>query len=314
MPDNLKQLTDLIAEAYDLADIQPSDLLQDSPLVAALPMTESSNGTVHKWVKEVQAPVVGFRSVNAGRDLDHSVDQEVSASLVALDWSSQLDVAYANASRRGKLWEIAREALRHFRSALSTFEEQLINGRVGASVTGFEGFRDAATIDAANDEMVVNAGGVAGDLATLSSVYAIRAGLEDVVSVYKGDGVPLDVGETQTIKAVDDEGKSYPAYYTPATAWLGLQVSSAFSIGRIANIADADGKRLNDDLIYKLLSKFPAGRQPTHLVMSRRSRELLRSSRTATNGTGVAPPIPDSVAGIPIVVSDAVKDTETAIA
>lgn len=308
--DDLVTLSDLIADAFDLADIEVTDLLDAAPLVAALPMAPSSNGTVHKWTKEVQAPVVGFRSVNVGRDMDHSVDQEVTADLTALDWTAVCDVLAAKAWRRGQTDYLERQALRHFRAALFKYETQLFNGQLGGDAAGFEGFRDASTIDATADPMVVSAGGAG---AACSSVYAIRAGEADVTGVYKGDGTPIEIGDTSTqlIEDQSDPAKKFNAYVTPGEAWIGLQVASAYSIGRIANLSTANG--LTDDLIYELDSRFPAGRKPTHYAMSRRSQEQLRKSRTATTTTGVPAPTPDTVAGKPIVVSDAVLNTEAAI-
>jgi hypothetical protein len=313
MPDDLLQISDLVADAFDLAPIEVTDLLLGAPLVAALPMVPSSNGTVHRWSKEIQAPVIGFRAPNAGREHDSSIDQIVTANLSILDWAWSCDKAVANAWRKGRTHFLERETLRHFKAALFGFERQLINGQLAGDVAGFSGFRDAATINALSDPMVVNAGGVAGDGAIHSSVYAITAGESDVVAVYKGEGKAIEQGETNTQRLTDASGLHYTGYVTDGQAWLGLQVASAFSIGRICNLGTGANKTLNDGLIYELMSRFPAGRRVTHLVMSRRSLEQLRKSRTATTTTGVAAPIPDEVAGAKIITSDAVFNNEAAL-
>ena len=324
MADDLHAIADLIGDAFDLAPIEVSDLLMASPFIGALPMEPSSNGTTHKYVKETGAPVVGFRAPNAGRDMDSSDDTAVTVTLKVLDWSFLVDIAVANAWRKGKEHYLAREAKRHLKAALFAFEKQVINGIIGASdsaaasgsAAGFAGFRDAATVDAVADTMVVNAGGTTADTAT--SVWAVRIAEDGVCGVYKGDGPSFEMEPTTTIQSVVNPGtdnKTFPAYYTPASAWLGLQVGSAYDIGRIVNVTQAEAAaRLTDDWIALLLEKFPVGFGPTHLLMSRRSRRQLQDSRTATTTNGAPAPFPEESFGIPIVVTDAIGNTEELVA
>jgi hypothetical protein len=317
MADDLHAIADLIGDAFDLADIDVSDLLRSSPFLAALFMEPSSNGTTHKYVKETGAPVVGFRAPNAGREMDSSDDTGVSIDLKVLDWSFAVDVAVAEAWRKGRDHYLGREAKRHLAAALLKFERQVINGIVGASDSagasgdsaGFTGFRDAATINQTGDAMVVNATGAVAD--TASSVYAVRLAEDGVCGVYKGDGA-FEMKETTITQWLVNPGtdnKTFPAYYTPGFAWLGLQVGSAYDIGRIVNLM-ASTQILTDDLIADLLSRFPVGRQPTHLLMGRRSLKQLQDSRTATNATGSPAPFPQESFGVPIIVTDAIGATE----
>lgn len=311
MADDLHVIADLLSDAFDVAQIEVSDLLKASPFVRLLKMEESSNGVVHKYVKETGAPVVGFRDVNAGRDLDSSDETGVSIDLKALDWTFQCDVLLANGYRRGKEAYLAKEGLRHIAATLLKFEKQVINGTAGVGdAAGFTGFRQATTVDALADAMVVNAGGTTA--ATASSVWGVRIAENGVCGVYKGPN-GFEMEETVIQQRVVNPGtdnKTLPTYYTPGFAWLGVQVGSAYDIGRIANLTGDSGKGLNDALIYDLLSKYPVGNLPTHLLMSRRSLKQLRASRTATNATGAPAPIPTEVEGIPIVVTDAIADTE----
>lgn len=319
MADDLHVIADLIADALNLAPIEVSDLLKSSPLIAALPMEPSSDGTTHRYTKETGAPVVGFRAANAGRDMDSSDDTLVSVDLKILDFSWLSDFAVANAWRKGKEVYIAREGGRHIASSLIAFEKQFINGIVGASdsaaasgsAAGFAGFRDAATVDALADTMVVNAGGTTAD--TVSSVWAVRLATNGVCGVYKGDGPSFELGETTVVQRVVNPGtdnKTFPAYYTPGSAWLGAQVGSAYDIGRIANLTNDSGKGLTDLLLSQLIQKFPIGFGPTHILMSRRSRGQLQRSRTTYSPTGQPAPLPAEYEGIPIIATDAISDTE----
>jgi hypothetical protein len=201
---------------------------------------------------------------------------------------------------------IAREGFKHVKSSLKTYERQILNG-TGADAAGFVGMADV--LDDPDMDMVVNADGsvTGGDL---TSVYAIRLGDDDVKGVYKGDGPIIEMGETTVQMLPGTNSKLRPCYVTPATAWLGLQVGSPFSFGRICNIGIGNNETLTDDLVYELLERFPDDRQPNLLVMSRRSLFQLRASRTATSATGAPAPIPTEVEGIPIVTTTSISNDE----
>lgn len=310
MAEDLFALADLLKiNDTSLADIDVSDLRNAAPFMSAIPYVPATHGTLHKYTKETGAPVVGFRAANGGRDMDSSVDTEVSATLTILDWSFAIDKALADAYVRGGApAKIAREGRRHLRAALFAYETQLINGTVDGDSAGFAGFADV--LDDSDDSMVVNAGGTTAD--TASSVYAIRVGEDDVVGVLGMEG-NFEMGESTIIQKVVDPGtdnKVFPAYYTPGTGYTGLQIGGAYSFGRICNLTEDSGKGLTDDLVADLLEMFPASKGPTHLIMNKRSQEQLRKSRTATNATGAPAPIPSEVFGVPIITTDAILNTE----
>ena len=257
MANDFPTVADSLADALDLSEAQVSDLEDAAPLVARLPAETSSNGTTHKYSKETAAPVVGFRAENVGRDFDHGADSIVTATLTILDWSWAADKAVADVWRKGgREAYIAMRGFRHVKAALKAYQDQLING-TGADSGGFNGFADASTVDALADRMVVDAGGTTAD--TASSFWAIRVGIDDVSAVVNGDET-IAVGETPVQNFVDGSGGNLPIYYTPGTTWLGCQVGSAFSLGRIVNLTEDSGKGLTDDLVYDLLSQFPTDR------------------------------------------------------
>ena len=140
-------------------------------------------------------------------------------------------------------------------------------------------------------------------------MYAIRSGDDDAVILGGNDGV-IDVGETVVQRLTGTNG-TYPGYYTPISGWAGLQVGSAYSVGRIINLTADTNKGLDDDKIAELLALFPAARQPNMLVMNRRSLKQLQQSRTATNATGAPAPFPTEAFGIRIIVTDSITSTES---
>lgn len=306
MADDLLTLSDLIKlNDKNLADREISDLLNDAPLMRQLAADIASNGTTHKYLKETGAPVVGFRSVNEGREHDKSTDTEVSIDLKIVDASFTVDKALADAYRLGPEAYLAREGFRHLKAAFFLAEQQFING-TGSDSDGFNGLADE--LDDAH-AMTVDAEGTTAD--TASSVYLIRTtgDLNDMTAITGRDG-ELMVGDSVVQRVSDGDAKHYSAYYTPIEGWLGLQIGGLRSVARIYNLTEDADKGLTDELIYKALELFPASRQPTHIVMNRRSQRQLRDSRTATNATGAPAPRPTEVEGIPIITTDGIGNTE----
>ena len=306
MADSFKTLADLVMiNDRNLADRNISDILDDAPLLALLP-ADTCPDTTHKYVKEITAPTVGFRAVNDGRFNSKSVDELVTQDLKILDASFAVDQAIAKGYKNGDAAYIAKEAARHLRAAFFQAEKQFING-TGNDAAGFLGM--AQTLTGAAGTLVVDAEGSSAGAA--SSVYAIRAtgDLNNLVAI-SGKNGSLEMGETVAVR-LDGTTGTYPGFYTPIFGWLGLQIGGKYSIARLCNITV--GKPLTDDLLAELIALFPAGGQPTHLVMNRRSRQQLQKSRTATNATGAPAPFPEDAFGVPIVPTDAILNTESIV-
>lgn len=308
MANDLLTVADFVSDALDVDKTETTEVLNQSPFVASLPIGDTSDGSeTHKYNKYTGAPTVGFRSENAGRDYDASEDTVVTVTCKILDFSWRVDYAVANAWRQGPENLIAREGARHLAAALWKLEKQVIYG-TGAlgDANGFDGFADSTYIDALADGMVFGAGDATA--ASVTSCYAVRTGFDDVrlVTPYSR-GVSL--GETIVTEANDT---NHPVYYTPASLYIGVQLGGAYSVGRICNIgASANG--LDDDLISDVLSAFPANMGPNMLVMNRPSLKQLQQSRTATNPTGAPAPFPQSSFNVPILVTDSVVSTEAVV-
>src|SRR5690606_15613970 len=123
-----------------------SDLLNLAPMLNVLFADTASNGTTHKYLKETGAPVVGFRSVNAGRATSKSSDTQVSIDLQILAASFWVDKALADANPKGAGAHVAREANRHLRAAFFAAEQQMIYGTVAGAAEGSDGLADALTL------------------------------------------------------------------------------------------------------------------------------------------------------------------------
>ena len=307
MANDLYAVADFISDALDVDKTTTSEVLNMSPVVARIPISDTSDGgDVHSYNIYTGAPVVGFRSENAGRDYDHSVDEVVTATCTILDFSYRVDFAVANAWRQGPEDLIAREGVRHLAAALFKVEQQVIYSTTSpGDAAGFSGFLTNTDYDALADDMVINAVGTTASVQ--SSLWAFRTGFNDVRLVTPfSRGITL--GDTIVTEAND---ANYPVYYVPASMLIGLQMGGKYSAGRICNINDAtDSKPLTDDLISDLLSQFPAGMGPTFMTCNRTSLSNLQQSRTATSQSGAPAPFPQDSFGVPIVTTDAIVQTE----
>ena len=159
--------------------------------------------------------------------------------------------------------------------------------------------------------MVVDAGGTTAS--TASSVWAIRLG-ESAVSAVYGLGGQIEIGQEYSVLRSGSVTGSYDAMRTPILFYGGLQVATNYDLGRIANVTEDAGKGLTDDLLSELIGKFPAGRAPNVIAMSRRSLRQLQQSRTATNPTGSPAPFPSDAFGVQLVATDQISDTEAILA
>jgi len=301
MADDYMALADLtIINDNNVADIDVRDLFDRAPLVAALNAVTASNGTVHKYFKTTGAPVVGFRDYNNGREHDSTIRTAVTIDLKIFDCSFTTDSAIARSYKGGAEALIRMEAIEALRAGFFKLEDQILNG---TEATGFDGLADVYNTAAE----CINAGGST----ALSSVYMIRSGINDV-SVVAGNAGQLTIGES-VLQRVPGATGHFMAYVTEIMALYGLQIGSqAKSAIRICNI-DNSTHMLDDDMLYDGLAAFESGSPPTHIVMNRRSAQQLRKSRTATNATGAPAPMPVELEGIPIIITDAIGNAETAV-
>lgn len=300
----------------NIRDAGCSDVLNDSPVLAALYATTSSHGTKHQYLKEDGAPTVGFRPVNTGRVNTGGTDVEVTFDLKYLDPSWDVDVAIADAvpaAKGGAAGYLDKGSKRNIKQAFFGAEKQFFYG-TGNDADGFVGLNIATTLRYKDSLMVVDATGSTAN--TGSSVWFFRTDdTEREAMVVMGDNGNIKIpDEALIIQKLDGSGNPYYAYAVPMGGWMGLQCGSKYSIGRICNLTAQSGKGLTDTLIYQALAKFPAARRPTFMAMNQRSLEQLRASRTATNATGTPAPIPTEVGGVPIIVTDSIVSTEAILA
>ncbi len=311
MASDFRTLADVMALAdLNLDGVEVTELLQDAPLLGILPAVQSSNGQLHKYVREIGAPTVGFRTVNAGRLHDDSTEEIVTVTLKLLDASWSIDKAIVDEIGIG---EANRQTSAHLRAAFKKFETAIIYGTDATS-------GDAASFSGLFQELTAGAGevtehtGTAAGADALTSILLIRADRQNVVAVAQGEIQTGNLVEGRFLEEGTTD-KYYNGYSMDIHAWLGLEVGTKYSAHRIANVATATAsaasKKTSDDLILNAVAAMPY--EPTHIVMNRFALRDLRNSRTATNSTGAPAPFPTEVGGIPIVKTTTLTVAEAEI-
>jgi len=281
-----------------------------SPEVTIIP-ARTIRGTSYKTVIRNSRPTVAFRAANEGTAATKSNFTERLVECFILSARVEVDKAIAKGYEDGAESLQAIEAVGVMRAALSTVGSQTIYGTT-AGAKGFVGLQDLVTTF--GTELVVDAGGTTAG--TGSSVYAIKAGPQGVQYVY-GNSTTFDLSPFREGDAVDSNSNRFAAYIADLTAWIGFQCVNKYAVGRLKDATEDSGKGVSDAKIAELLSKFPVGERPTHLLMNRRSAYQLQISRTMTASTkqeaftGILPGVPTESFGIPIIITDSIGSIET---
>ncbi len=288
--------------------------LTAAPEVARFPV-KTIKGTSYKVVLRNGYPSVGFRAANAGVARGASTYDSKIVECYILDGQIRADKAVALAHEDGVAGYQMREASGVMRQAIIELGSQIFYGLTVDSA-GFPGLTEIHT--ALNNGIVLDAGGTTAG--TGSSVWGVKLGDQGAQMVF-GNGSLIELGDWQE-QQVDGPvaSTSLTAYTNGLTAWVGLQIGSKYSIGRLKDATEDSTKGVTDARLAELLSKYPIGYKPDVWFMNRRSAYQLQSSRSSTvnatgakSGTGVEiwAPMPTESNGVPIIITDSIGNTET---
>lgn len=267
-------------------------------------------GLNYKTRVRTALPTVGFRQVNQGTAVSKSTTEQRLIECFLLNPQFEVDKAAADAAEDGAAAYLAEEGLGISQAAFQALGTAFFYGADAnfGKTDAFPGILQS--YDSTN--MVIDAAGTTAD--TGSSVWLVRWGIQDVRWVLGEDG-RAEVTDPTEVRLTDGDGNPYTGYRQELYLRPGLQFGSIYSACRIKKLTEDSGKGLTDLLLDKALEKFPAGRPPNAIFMTRRSRRQLKNSRTATTPTGSPAPWPDVIDGpegqIPIHSTDSVVNTET---
>jgi hypothetical protein len=248
-----------------------------------------------------------FRSANEGLANVKNTYETRLVETYILNPRFEVDRAVADRHEDGAEAFVAMETAGILEGEWQGLSSQVYYGTT-SNAKGFPGL--LAAYDATN--MVVDAGGTTAT--TGSSVWLVRTGPQDVTWVWgQGGMMKFDGPRPETI--TDGSSNKYDGLVATLLAYPGLQVS-ARSICRIKKLTADSGKGLTDTLLAQAMALFPAGRGPNLCLMTQRSLQQLRTSRTATTTGGGPGAWPTMLAGIDgqeirIAVTDAISNTES---
>jgi hypothetical protein len=259
-----------------------------------------------------------FRKANAGADIGSSTYEQKRFDCFFFDAQLQVDEAVARASEQqgDSLASLqAEEAAGAVREKAIALGAQVYQG-TSYDAAGFPGLPNYLTTG-----QTVDAGGSgAGACERVWLVWMHQQGVHFLFGGNQG----LDIAPWQRQQVKDSASKSFMAWVSNVSGYIGLSSAHTRAVGCIKNIdntltAGVEAKRLTDSLISDCIATFPVGIQPNLIFMSRKTAAGLKKSRTVTlfgQGTGkvgagmeITAPLPDSAYGIPIVLTDSIPLT-----
>ncbi len=297
--------------------------LTAAPEVASF-MARVIPGTSYKVLTATGDPTTGFTGANEGIAPTKSTLEQRLHECYIFRAAVAIDLAVQRASEGLGVPDLEMlEASRVTKAGLREIGSQIWYGTTN-DAKGFGGLKaftpktlSSGTI---GSSIVVDAAGTTAG--TGSSIYAVKFGLQDVHLVF-GNNQTLQLGEFANQMLTDASNGQYAARVAQLTAWIGMQIGSVNSVGRILNLTADSGKTASDSFISQLMEKFPVGVVPDAFFMSRRSASQLARSRTVTifSQAGVAPNAAKTTPtiatrvqdwdGIPIIVTDSILNTDT---
>lgn len=295
----------------DRAAAMIEENLNAAPEISVLPASPI-DGTKFTSLVRTAYPTTTFRQINQGVEPTKSTYVNRTFELFYYDGQMEMDVAVAAADGKGVSHALAVEEQGHGRAFLLTGGSQVWYGTgTGGDANGFPG-----AVTMADSSLVVDAGGTTAT--TGSSVYAVVAD-PNFFELLVSKTAPLTVGSWR-MQTITRSSKEMTAWKNSLEGYIGAAFYSKYAVGRIKKLTADSGKGLTDTLLANLLNSFPVGVRPTHLFMSRRSRQQLQISRTVTlqgggvgnptGGQGTIAPIPTSYDGVPIIATDSILNTE----
>jgi len=301
----------LLWNDVSLRDYGIAEMIFAGSMFNALFAEESSNGTMHKYERQIQAPVVGFRKMEEPTSSSPGKDEEVAIELEMLDATVTADQGRADSHKRGKAAYMAKRSARYLKSAVNHSEKQLIYGKTGNDSKGFTGLVEHDLYKYRDSEKVIDAGGSGNNV---QSIWIVRTAEDAVSALYNGDK-PFSIGcIKETMSLAYDENDvvigEFPAYMTKILSWLGLKVGSKHDVVRIANI-DPTSANI-EDFIQQGLDEFPEDHAPNYMFGSRRLRGAIRRARQSYNPAGTPASKIEEIDDIPFMISEALT-SETAL-
>lgn len=280
------------------------EVLTFSPEFQSLPV-RPRKGTTYMATKRTGHATAAFRSINEGVTPSKSTYTQEVSQMYFLDTQMEVDESIVRGDDREIGDVLTDEGVGATLDSFNHLGSQIYYGESN-DAKGFTGF--VANVDST---MVVNATGTGGSTTSVWFVWENEQGVHLPI----GNNGELALGEWAKQRITRDN-KSLMAYVNNLSGYIGLNIGSKYSIGRVKNITAT--KPITDALGAELWSKFPIGRKPTKCFMNRDAHYFLQASRSAVGNVksdrrgDAFSELPEYLSGVPIVVTDSITSSETA--
>jgi len=277
------------------------DSLKSAPEMSIFPAA-TINGSTMELTVRTGLPSVAFRDANEGVARSKSTYDTKIFQTHILDHQIAVDKQVLAGAKDPGRW-LSNHATGAVEAAMRYIGSQIYYG-TGNDAKGFPGLLAQYSADSAHE---VDATGSSNK----TSVWMVRLGVETLEILFGNDQTLRlnDQWEQETV--TDGSGNPYQAWTNWLTGRVGLRLANRHAAVRIKNI-ESTTKKLTDALLYSAYEKFTEfGFEPTHIFMNGRSREQLRSGRTATNPAGLPAPLPTEWEGIPIIRTASITSSES---
>lgn len=265
-------------------------------------------------------PLAGFRNVNAGVTKGKSSYKKELKEMFFLDAAINMDEAVESAAdgTLGDFWTLETQGA--MRQAMITLGAQFYYGR-SADAKGFYGLRDQMSLAVA-----------AGGTTNTTSAYLCWMDPQGVAfDVGNGGTLTMRPPFRQQITDPADSTKSFFAWVSNLSCWIGLTVGSDKSVFAVSGIDSGSTNVLTDAVAQSLIALIPVARRNNlRWFLNRTAQYSLQKSRTTVNVSGAWnggatfsmqeadsagrpawAPLPDNCCGYPITLTDSITNTES---
>lgn len=281
------------------------------------------SGTVYRSTSRT-LPTVAFRKANDGSDTVKSTYSQNLSECFIIDAQIEADKAVVDAEAKDGLNQSVGDLLFDESQGVLTATGITIGSQfyygTSADAKGFGGILSltnalSTATGAGAVAPVISAGGSSANVQT--SAYLIWQNIKGVHFVW-GNNMGLNLGEFRVQQVLGNNSKPMTAYVNSLQGWIGLAVNHSKSVARIANIDATHG--LTDKLGAQLLQYIPLQIQEAGGLMwcmNQQALFTLQNSRSAATLNGSTPlvyaPEPTSLAGIPIMKTNSITNTEAVV-
>ena len=302
-----------------------------NPIVKEFPIMEANQLLTHIGNRDEALPSVGFRAINKGVASTTGKESQITEPMALMEAVSQCDIELTRLGPGTPQQVRQRWDRRHIEAMAQKMAYTIFYGNMGDDALSFNGltqrFSSLSTYpngDSSWPYNVQNNGGSGGDT---TSIWAIEPGEGKVHLLYpKGTqaGIQIkDTGEQWVYDTTSANTTKYLAYVTDFAWRCGLFVQDERCVQRVANIEASGATNIFDeDLLIRALNNLPGqGSDPATRIYCNRTMKTQIEIRIKDKANMFVTNFPDAFGvpvvrfrGVPVVICDALVNTETAAA